>query len=356
MISVIILTKNEENNLPACLVSVRWSDDVHVFDSFSTDKTVEIAEAFGATVTQRKFDNWSAHQNWGLQNLPFRHPWVLYIDADERVSPELQAAIAQAIEDPRDQVAFRVERRDHFMGTWLKHVQATSSYIRLFRPEYVRYERLVNPVTLVDGIVGEISGHLSHFPFSKGLENWFERHNNYSTMEAQQVFADRATKKPCSLWKALFDRSAQERRYHQKEIFNRLPFRPTVHFLALYIAKRGFLDGAAGYHYARMRAVYETMIQIKLTDLKRLAAQAAHAAVPAGFSMLGAQSYRAQVIADRAVVPSTAMPMESLLATVGSGYESSSQSSQSSLSAPRTEAPPSSRPRVSRADIRAMIV
>jgi glycosyltransferase involved in cell wall biosynthesis len=355
MISVIILTKNEENNLPACLESVRWSDDVHVFDSFSTDKTVEIAEAFGATVTKRKFDNWSAHQNWGLQNLPFRHPWVLYIDADERVSPELQASIAKAIEDPRDQVAFRVERRDHFMGTWLKHVQATSSYIRLFRPEYVRYERLVNPVTLVDGVVGEISGHLNHFPFSKGLENWFERHNNYSTMEAKQVFEDRAIQRPCSLWKALFDKSPQERRYHQKEIFNRLPFRPTVHFLALYIAKRGFLDGVAGYHYARMRAIYESMIQIKLTDLKRLAAQAAPtvapAAVPVRFAMMGAQ--RAHVSEAPAMAAAVAMPMGSLMTSVGSGFESSNQSSQS---APRTENPLASRPRVSRADIEAMIV
>src|SRR3546814_2296666 len=78
MISVLILTKNEEQDLPGCLDSVTWCDDIHVYDSYSDDRTVEIAERYRATVTQRKFDNWSAHQNWGLSNIPFKYPWVLY--------------------------------------------------------------------------------------------------------------------------------------------------------------------------------------------------------------------------------------------------------------------------------------
>ncbi len=81
MISVLILTKNEERDLPDCLRSVGWSDDIHVFDSHSTDRTVEIASEFGARVTTRRFDNWAEHQNWGLKNIPFRHPWVFYLDA-----------------------------------------------------------------------------------------------------------------------------------------------------------------------------------------------------------------------------------------------------------------------------------
>src|ERR1700690_1195768 len=89
MVSILILTKNEEQDLPGCLESVRWSDDVHVFDSHSTDGTLEIARAAGASIVQRHFDNWSSHQNWALANISFRHPWVLYIDADERVTPEL---------------------------------------------------------------------------------------------------------------------------------------------------------------------------------------------------------------------------------------------------------------------------
>jgi len=151
MISILILTKNEEQDLPGCLDSVAWSDDVHVFDSFSTDRTVEIAETAGAKVTQRPFDNWSAHQNWGLANINFKHPWVLYIDADERVSDGLRSAAFTAAQPNAAESAFRIQRRDFFSdGTWLKHAQISPYYIRLFRPSKIRYERLVNPVSIVD--------------------------------------------------------------------------------------------------------------------------------------------------------------------------------------------------------------
>jgi len=273
-ISVLILTKNEERDLPACLAAVSWSDDIHVYDSLSTDHTVEIAKAHGAQITPRRFDNWSAHQNWGLGHVPFRHPWVLYVDADERVTPALHEGLLAAVADPGDRVAFRIERHDHFMGRWLKHVQATSSYIRLFKPEHVHYERLVNPVTLVDGPVGDATGCLDHFPFSKGIDQWFERHNGYSHMEAEQILADRAAGSSFSVFKALFGATPQERRHHQKEIFHRLPFRPTLQFLLLYVAKRGFLDGRAGYTYARMRSIYEAMIEMKVADLIEIQHQA----------------------------------------------------------------------------------
>jgi glycosyltransferase involved in cell wall biosynthesis len=153
-ISVLILTKNEQQDLPGCLESVRWSDDIHLYDSVSSDRTVEIARSAGAHIVERPFDNWAAHQNWGLRNIRFKHPWVFYIDADERVTPNLNQAMLAAVRAPGEHVAFRVQRRDFFLGTWLKHVQASPYYIRLFRPEFVRYERLVNPVTLVDGPIG----------------------------------------------------------------------------------------------------------------------------------------------------------------------------------------------------------
>ena len=268
-ISAVVLTKNEEQDLPGCLDTLSWCDDIHVYDSLSTDRTVEIAVSRGATVTQRPFDNWSAHQNWGLRNLPFRHPWVLYVDADERVTPALGDGLVTAVQAPGDRVAFRVHRRDYFMGCWLKHVQATSSYIRLFQPSRITYERLVNPVTKVDGPVGDVQGYLDHFPFSKGLDHWFQRHNAYSRMEAEQILMDRAAGRSFSLARALFAKAPQERRFHQKELFYRLPLRPTIQFLVLYVLKRGFLDGRAGYTYARMRAIYEAMIEIKLAELQR---------------------------------------------------------------------------------------
>ncbi len=179
MISILILTKNEQQDLPGCLQSVSWSDDIHVYDSMSTDGTLDIAKQFGATVTQRPFDNWASHQNWGLQNVPFKHPWVFYIDADERMTPELVQAVQAAAAAAKEEVAFRLQRRDFLLGTWLKHVQTSPFYMRLFRPEKMRYERLVNPISIADGPVGQVAGYLDHFPFSKGMGHWIDRHNGY---------------------------------------------------------------------------------------------------------------------------------------------------------------------------------
>jgi glycosyltransferase involved in cell wall biosynthesis len=270
-VSVLILTKNEERDLPACLASVAWSDDIHLYDSFSTDATVAIAEAAGAHVTRRIFDNWAAHQNWGLQNIRFKHPWVFYIDADERMTLPLQQAVLQAARQAQNEVAFRVQRRDFFMGTWLKHVQVSPWYLRLFRPEKMRYERLVNPVSLPDGPVGQVSGYLDHFPFSKGIVHWVERHNSYSTLEAQQIQANRAGGVAFSPLGAFIASDFNARRFHQKELFYRLPLRPILKFFLLYIGRLGFLDGRAGLTYASLQAIYEYFIVLKSRELQATA-------------------------------------------------------------------------------------
>ena len=266
MISILILTKNEEKDLPGCLESVRWSDDIHVFDSYSTDQTLNLAHQAGARIAQRHFDNWSQHQNWGLRNIPFKNPWVFYIDADERITPELRTSIQRAVENPDNNVAFRVQRRDFLLGRWLKHSQATSQYVRLFRPERLRYERFVNPVSIVDGQVGRINGYLDHFPFSKGMTHWLARHNSYSSFEAQQIIANRGI---CSfsLTKLISAKDFSERRYQQKELFYRLPARPLIKFCLLYVAKRGFLDGRAGLTYATLQSIYEYMIVLKCREI-----------------------------------------------------------------------------------------
>jgi hypothetical protein len=190
---------------------------------------------------------------------------VFYIDADERVTPELRDQLQQAVSHPDDRVAFRVQRRDFFQRTWLRHVQVSSFYIRLFRPEKMRYERLVNPVSLVDGEVGEVSGYLDHFPFSKGISHWIERHNQYSTLEARQI---RSQSVEFSLWSAFFEKDFHRRRFHQKEAFYRLPGRPVVKFLLLYFGKRGFLDGRPGFTYCVLQAIYEYMIILKQAELR----------------------------------------------------------------------------------------
>jgi glycosyltransferase involved in cell wall biosynthesis len=266
MISVLILTKDEEKDLPGCLESVSWCDDIHVFDSMSGDRTIEIAKSAGAHVTQRPFDNWAAHQNWALSHLPFKHPWVFYLDADERMTPDLIRAVWAATADPGDCVAFRVQRRDFFRGRWLKHVQASPFYMRLFRPEKMRYERLVNPVSLPDGPVSQVSGYLDHFPFSKGMSHWIARHNSYSSLEAAQILENQRGKYRFSVMKAVTAKDFHERRFQQKELFYRIPVRPLVKFFILYVGKRGFLDGSAGFTYAVLQSIYEYFIMLKTEE------------------------------------------------------------------------------------------
>lgn len=270
MISVLILTKNEEQDLPGCLASVAWCDDINLFDSFSTDRTIDIARAVGCHITQRKFDNWSAHQNWGLANIPFKHPWVLYIDADERVSPELRDAALVAVRSPGDAAAFRIRRRDFFSdGTWLKHAQISPYYVRLFRPEKIRYERLVNPVSVVNGPIGDVAGYLDHYPFSKGIGFWVERHIKYADFEARTIMENRAKGGKFSLWRAFFDSDFTKRRFHQKELFYRLPCRPWIKFAYMILVRRAFLDGHAGWTYARLQAFYEFMIVCRQQEMER---------------------------------------------------------------------------------------
>lgn len=270
-VSILILTKNEQQDLPGCLQSVAWSDNVYVYDSVSTDETVAIATRFGATVIQRPFDNWAAHQNWGLENIAFKYPWVFYIDADERMTPELIQAVQAAVAAPGANVAFCVQRRDFFMGTWIKHVQTSPFYMRLFQPEKMHYERLVNPISIADGPVGQVAGYLDHFPFSKGMGHWIDRHNSYSRFEAQEIINNSKAGESFGWVKAFTAKDFHQRRYHQKELFYRLPFRPLVKFLFLYVAKRGFLDGRAGFTYAVLQAIYEYFIVLKVRELESVA-------------------------------------------------------------------------------------
>ena len=258
--SALVLTRNEEINIAACLESLSWCDDVWVLDSFSTDATAERAVGHGAQVVTRRFDDWSSHQNWAVKNIPFKHPWVLYVDADERVSPELAAFVQASTTDSSLNAAFRIRRRDFFIdGTWLKHAQISPYFVRLFRPQRIRYERTVNPVAVVDGVTGDATGYLDHYPFSKGLDHWIERHLSYAAFEARMASAEG----PTSLRRALFARDFNVRRQQQKRVFMRLPMRPVIKLLYMVVWRRAYLDGMAGIHYAVLQSIYEYFIVLK---------------------------------------------------------------------------------------------
>ena len=269
-VSILVLTLNESANIGACLQSVAGFDDVTVLDSFSSDGTQDLARSLGANVVERRFDNWAAHQNWAMEHVPFRHPWVFYLDADERMTPELQAEIAAIAADrTRPEVAYYCGRRNWFMGTWIRHAMPPGMIMRFFRPERVRFERLVNPVPVIDGPHGYLRNHFEHHNFSKGLSEWIAKHNTYSQFEAMEGMKLLAGAPP-SLGR-LLGRDAFDRRKALKELSFRMPLRPLAKFLWMYLLKRGFLDGRAGFTYCRLQAMYEYMIVVKMAELRRQA-------------------------------------------------------------------------------------
>ncbi len=271
MISVLILTKNEEQDLPGCFDSVAWSDDIHIFDSESTDSTRSIAETHGARVTSRPFDGYARQRNAALQ-LPFRHPWVLVLDADERPTPALSSEMQAAVRSAPETVAgFRMRRRDYLWGTWLKHAQLTPYYVRLLRPERVHYTRDINEILEVKGSIAELAAPLDHLAFSKGISHWVAKHNAYSTKEAE-LLASGAAIRAASWRAALFAPDFHARRIAQKALFYELPGRPLIKWLYMMFVRGAVLDGRAGITYATLQSFYEYLIEAKRREILRLQA------------------------------------------------------------------------------------
>lgn len=268
MISVLILTRNEQRDLPGCLDSVRWSDDVHIFDSCSTDGTVDLARAAGAQVTRRVFDNYAAHRNAALDTLPFRHPWIFILDADERPTPALASEMMRVARlDPNRLAGYSVRRRDFLFGTWLKHAQISPYYLRLIRRGSGRYTRAVNEVLEVRGPVERLEEPLDHYPFSKGIGHWVRKHDVYSTLEAELIYRQEGLRDPS--WRtALLSGDFHERRLHQKALFYRLPGRPFIKWLYMMFVRGAVLDGRAGVTYASLQAFYEYLIVLKTKELQ----------------------------------------------------------------------------------------
>jgi glycosyltransferase involved in cell wall biosynthesis len=267
-VSVLILTLNEEQDLPGCIDSVAWCDDIHVFDSQSTDGTAEIARARGATVTARKFDTYARQRNAALE-LPFKHRWVLVLDADERATPELSLEVRRAAADaPENVSAFRIQRRDFMWGTWLKHAQLTPFYVRLLRLGRIHYTRDINEFVEVEGDTGQLSAPLDHMAFSKGIAHWVDKHNRYSTAEAELLATGDAVRQ-ASLKDALFARDFHDRRAAQKALFYRMPARPLLKWMYMMFVRGAVLDGAAGVMYATLQSFYEYLIEVKSREILR---------------------------------------------------------------------------------------
>jgi len=269
-LSIVILTLDEETNLAGCLESARWCDDVVVLDSFSRDRTADIALQFGARLELRAFDNYAAQRNHALHRIPYKHEWVLMLDADERVPDdlrqEMQAAIAAS---DRSVTLFRMRRKDHLFGRWIRGSSGYPTWFgRLMRPARVRVERAINEEYHTDGEIRELQSHLHHFPFNKGFAAWIQKHDRYSTMEAQLRLASQPAASDRS---RLLTRDPIERRRALKSMLYRAPARPLIVFCGVYFGKGGFFEGRAGLTFSLLRAWYEYMIDCKTLELRRRA-------------------------------------------------------------------------------------
>ena len=255
-------------NIGACLASVSWSDDVVVLDSGSRDRTVDIARSLGARVVQRPFDSYAGQRNHGLQQIQYRHPWVLMLDADERVPPELRDEMLAAVATADDSIAlWRMRRKDHLLGRWIRGSSGYPTWFgRLARIGKVWVERPINEEYHADGVIRQLQGHLDHFPFNKGMSAWLAKHDRYSTLEAELRLDS-----TLAGWRMrdLAADDATVRRRALKALLYRLPGRPLVVFMALYLLRGGMLEGRAGLTFSLLRAWYEYMIDCKCIELKR---------------------------------------------------------------------------------------
>ena len=268
-ISILILTLNEEVNLQDCLESVKWSDDIVVFDSFSFDQTVKIAKKFHARVVQRKFDNFAAQRNSALHEVRYKNKWVLMVDADERIPPSLFFEMINAIKDAsEDTMMFRVRRKDHLFGKWLKRANNYPTWFgRLVRPDKVYVETIVNEEFNAFGKIGYLKEHIIHYSYNAGFAAWVATQNRHSSMEAD-IKINSLDEKPLKIL-CLLSKDPLERRRALKQIALRLPLRPFLVFFYWYFIRLGFLEGKAGFHHCMLRAFYEYLINLKVIELKR---------------------------------------------------------------------------------------
>lgn len=267
--SILILTLNEEINLAECLESVSWCDDVVVLDAHSRDNTVEIARRFGARVVQRPFDDFASQRNYALESVPFKHHWVFHLDADERFTRTLLNECTAAVKQDRHSGYF-VPSKTMLMGRWLRWAATYPVYqVRLLKVaelRFVQHGHGQQEGTAPRGI-GRLEEPYLHFSFSKGFQDWFAKHNRYSTDEAEAAALNaRATWS--GLRKCLSTDTVQRRRA-LKQLSWCLPCRPAWRFLYMYLFRGGFLDGEPGYIYCRLVAMYEAMTILKVKEIYR---------------------------------------------------------------------------------------
>ena len=267
-VSVLVFTLNEEKNLGACLDSLEWCDDKFVIDSYSTDRTRDICGERGVAFVQHAFEGFGKQRNWALQNLDLKYDWVLILDADERVPPELSSELGQlAAANAPHMGAYRVRRRFYLWGRWLRYSSLYPSWvIRFVHRHKVEYmNRGHGETQKVSGEVGEIRGFLIDENL-KDLDEWFVRQIQYARKEAEYELE--CEELPWTIF-SVFHSDPLQRRTTLKRIAAALPCRGQIYFLYCYVVRRGFLDGRDGFMFCRMKAMYQNMIAVEKYDLRK---------------------------------------------------------------------------------------
>lgn len=267
LLSILILTRNEEENLPRCFAAARVLGELVVLDSGSTDRTVEIARAGGARVFSHPFAAFGAQRNYALDHCEIATPWVLFLDADEVVTPAFAEAVRVAIREADKEVAGFYCCWKMMLGErWLRRSDSFPKWqFRLLRRGRARFidSGHGQKEGEIDGKLGYIREPYLHYAFSKGWDEWWTKHEKYAAQEA----ADRAARAP-SL-QHLFSRDPSRRNRALKPLVSRLPGWPLLRFLHMYVLKGGLLEGRAGLTYSRNVARYEAMIGAKMRERRR---------------------------------------------------------------------------------------
>ncbi len=280
-VSVLIPAKNEELNLAACLESVAVADEVFIVDSQSEDRSLEIAAKYGAKVVQFHFNGrWPKKKNWSLENLSFRNDWILIVDCDERITPELWSEIVTAIKNHEYQ-GYYINRKVFFLGKWIRFGGKYPDWnLRLFQHKLGRYENLstedipntgdneVHEHVILQGKAGYLKEDMLHIDF-RDIYEWLARHNRYSNWEARVYYNILTGKDESGTIGANLLGNALQRKRFLKKIWVRLPFKPLLRFILFYVFRFGFLDGRAGYIYGRLLSQYEYQIGVKLYELQK---------------------------------------------------------------------------------------
>ena len=268
-VSVIILTLNEEANIEHCLRSIYgWSEDIHIVDSFSEDDTVRLAMKYTRNTHKVKEAHWADLRNWAMRNLPLKYEWVLFLDADERLTEELKREISEVLKTSPEKNGFYIKRRFIFMGRCLKHGGLYPKVLRLFRYKFAEYIPVGDvEYAKVKGKVGLLKNDMVHED-KKSISRWIEKHNRISERAAKQYL----NRGGSLLEKQERDGEIEGGRHIwvKESVWEKIPLllRPSVTFLYQYVFRLGFLDGLEGLIYHLLQAFwYRLLIYVKVREL-----------------------------------------------------------------------------------------